>query len=322
MTDSWSEDNIGDQTGRTFLVTGANSGIGLETARALAQHGATVLLGVRNLTKGADAAERIRRTGAPGAVATVHLDLADLSSVAAAAKAVTADHDRLDGLINNAGVMIPPYGRTVDGFETQFGVNHLGHFALTGHLMPQLLGTPGSRVVTVSSSGHRGGRINFEDLNAEDNYSPGAAYGQSKLANLLFAFELQRRLVASRRGLHRGGRAPRRCRDQPVPPTSRRHHFGAVGGKRTPAADRGAVGGSRRAAVAARGHRSGSQRRGVLRPRWHRGDSGCTGPRARGRVRLRRRRRSQALAGVRRPDRGELRVRLAPGRTRSTANPW
>jgi len=195
MTDAWTEDNIGDQTRRTFLVTGANSGIGLETARALAQHGATVLLGVRNLTKGAAAADRIQRTGAPGAVATVHLDLADLSSVAAAAKAVAAEHDRLDGLINNAGVMIPPYGKTADGFETQFGVNHLGHFALTGHLLPQLLATPGSRVVTVSSSGHRGGRINFEDLNAEVGYSPGAAYGQSKLANLLFTFELQRRLA-------------------------------------------------------------------------------------------------------------------------------
>jgi NAD(P)-dependent dehydrogenase (short-subunit alcohol dehydrogenase family) len=217
---AWTEADIPDCGGRTFLVTGANTGIGLHTARALAQHGGTVLLAVRDQAAGQAAAERIRATGAPGAVTVLHLDLADLASVAQAAEEVGAAHDRLDGLINNAGVMVPPYTQTADGFELQFGVNHLGHFALTGRLLPLLLATTGSRVVTVSSSGHRGGEIRFDDLNATTGYDPGAAYGQSKLANLLFAFELQRRLAAAGADVaslaaHPGGSATNLYRQRP-----------------------------------------------------------------------------------------------------------
>ena len=186
----WTEADIPDQTGRTVVVTGANTGLGFETARALARRGATVVLACRDLDKATAAAARI---GA-GAVRTLRLDLASLASVREAAGELRSCYDRLDLLINNAGLMMPPYGRTADGFELQFGTNHLGHFALTGLVLDLLLATPGARIVTVSSMGHRMGVMDFEDLQFERGYSRMASYGRSKLANLLFTYELQRRL--------------------------------------------------------------------------------------------------------------------------------
>lgn len=197
MTDRWTEQSIPDLTGKVFAVTGANSGLGWETARALAQHGAHVLVGARNEAKAEDAIARIAATRPSGTTQPWIIDLGDLDSVADAAQAVLAEQDRLDGLINNAGIMWTPYGTTAQGFEQQLGVNHLGHYALTGRLMPLLLRTEESRVVTVSSNGHRPGTVNFDDLQSEQSYSPYAAYFQSKLANLLFTMELQRRLAAA-----------------------------------------------------------------------------------------------------------------------------
>lgn len=191
----WTTADVGDQRGRVALVTGANSGIGFETAKQLAAHGATVVLACRNPAKMSDAATRLQAT-AQGEIATLELDLASLASIRAVADEFHRRYGTLDLLINNAGLMIPPYGRTVDGFESQFGINHLGHFALTGLLLDRLLRTPGSRVVTVSSYAHRRGTINFADLQSERGYRAMTAYAQSKLANLLFTYELQRRLDA------------------------------------------------------------------------------------------------------------------------------
>ena len=179
--------DIPDLTGRTAIVTGASSGIGLATAQALAAHGARVILAVRDPAKGQKAADAMP---APGPAEVSLLDLASLESV----RAFASDWSQqpIDLLVNNAGVMIPPLSRTVDGFELQFGTNHLGHFALTNLLLPNVTG----RVVTVSSGAHRSGRINFDDLNWERRkYRRWPAYGQSKLANLLFTAELQRRLT-------------------------------------------------------------------------------------------------------------------------------
>jgi len=190
MAKKWTTANIPDQTGRVALVTGANSGIGFETARVLAAKGAHVVLACRNEAK-AEAA----RAGIKGDVSVLPLDLANLASVRDAAERFQSEHDRLDLLVNNAGIMAPPKRElTADGFESQFGTNHLGHFALTGLLLKMLLATDGSRVVTVSSSFHRRGQIRMEDLQAEDPYSGFGAYGQSKLANLLFTYRLQRML--------------------------------------------------------------------------------------------------------------------------------
>jgi NAD(P)-dependent dehydrogenase (short-subunit alcohol dehydrogenase family) len=188
-----------DQTGRTAVITGANSGIGLEAARALAGAGAEVIMACRDTTKGEAAAAAIRTTAPSAKLAVEELDLASLDSV----RAFTASdqHGRLDMLINNAGVMVPPYRKTADGFELQLGTNHLGHFALTGLLLGRLLGTPGARVVNVSSTAHKIGRIDFDDLQSERSYQRWRAYGQSKLANLLFTFELDRRLRAAGSGL-------------------------------------------------------------------------------------------------------------------------
>ena len=182
---SWTIDDIADQRGRVVLVTGANTGLGLVTARVLAARGATVVLACRDLGKAAAAF--------PGAD-LLHLDLASLASLRAAAAEFHERYNRLDLLINNAGLMIPPYGLTADGFESQFGTNHLGHFALTGLLLDRLGETPGSRVVTVSSNAQRRGSINFADLQSERGYDPMTAYAQSKLANLMFTYALQRRL--------------------------------------------------------------------------------------------------------------------------------
>ncbi|NDJ89440.1 SDR family NAD(P)-dependent oxidoreductase [Mycolicibacter kumamotonensis] len=192
----WTTADIPDQTGRVAVITGANTGLGFETAAALAAQGARVVLAVRNLEKGKDAESLIRRRS-PGADVTLQeLDLTSLDSIRSAAAQLRADHDRIDLLINNAGVMYPPKATTKDGFELQFGTNHLGHFALTGLLLDRLLPVAGSRVVTVSSVGHRiRADIHFDDLQWQRRYNRVEAYGQSKLANLMFTYELQRRLA-------------------------------------------------------------------------------------------------------------------------------
>jgi NAD(P)-dependent dehydrogenase (short-subunit alcohol dehydrogenase family) len=187
----WTTAGIPDQTGRTAVITGANTGLGYQTASALAASGAHVVLAVRDTGKGKDAAARIG-----GDVAVTELDLSSLESVQAAAEELRSRYDHIDLLINNAGVMTPPRSTTSDGFELQFGTNHLGHFALTGLLLDKLLDVPGARIVTVSSNGHKmGGAIHFDDLQWERSYSRMGAYSQSKLANLLFTYELQRRLA-------------------------------------------------------------------------------------------------------------------------------
>jgi NAD(P)-dependent dehydrogenase (short-subunit alcohol dehydrogenase family) len=193
----WTEADVPDQDGRAVLVTGANSGLGFRVAAVLAARGAKVVLACRDTGKARDAAGRIS-TATPGAsTEIVRLDLASLASVREAAAEVRSHHASLDLLINNGGVMIPPRSTTEDGFELQLGTNHLGHFALTGLLLDRLLATPGSRVVTVSSAAHRLGRVNFDDLQSAHRYRRSAAYAQSKLANLMFALELQRRLAAA-----------------------------------------------------------------------------------------------------------------------------
>ncbi len=191
----WSERDVPDLSGRTAIVTGANSGLGFETSRVLVEHGATVVMACRNEDRGREAARRARGSLPVTCTGASRLDLADLDSVRAFAERFVAEHDTLDLLINNAGVMAPPHREvTKQGFELQFGTNHLGHFALTGLLLPVLLRTPGSRVVTVSSFAHEPGTIDFDDLQLERGYTPYRAYSQSKLANLLFMLELDRRL--------------------------------------------------------------------------------------------------------------------------------
>lgn len=191
-------EQIPSQAGRIALITGANSGIGYQAALELARHGAHVLLGCRNAAKGQAALERLHRE-APGASAeVVSLDMASLASIRAFAEAFAARKVPLDLLINNAGVMaLPKREVTEDGFERQFGTNHLGHFALTGLLMPQLLAAPSPRVVTVASLAHRNGKIDFNNLQSEKKYTPWGAYGESKLANILFARELDARAKAA-----------------------------------------------------------------------------------------------------------------------------
>ncbi|MFJ4919574.1 oxidoreductase [Streptomyces sp. NPDC088725] len=190
----WTAHDIPDQSGRTAVVTGANSGIGLVTARELAHRGARVILACRSEERGRQAEARITAEVPSAEVEFMPLDLADLSSVREFA--TRFPYERLDLLINNAGVMALPYGTTADGFETQFGVNHLGHFALTGLLLPRLLETPGARVVSVSSGMHALANIDINDLNSEHQYRRWIAYGRSKTANLLFVHELTRRFAA------------------------------------------------------------------------------------------------------------------------------
>jgi NAD(P)-dependent dehydrogenase (short-subunit alcohol dehydrogenase family) len=197
MSAKWTTERIPDQAGRLAVVTGANSGLGLVAARELARKGARVVLACRNLEKAA-AAEREIRTAVPGADVQVReLDLGSLASVEAFSDGLHADEDRLDLLINNAGVMAPPRRETADGFELQLGTNHLGHFALTGRVIDLLLPVEGARVVTLSSVAHRSGKLTFDDLQRKQRYFRWTAYGQSKLANLMFAFELDRRLRAA-----------------------------------------------------------------------------------------------------------------------------
>ncbi|MFD9220498.1 oxidoreductase [Streptomyces sp. NPDC060064] len=191
----WNASDIPDQSGRTAVVTGANSGIGLVTAQELARRGARVILACRSGVRGEQAKARIKREVPDAEVEFRSLDLADLSSVREFAAAYP--YENLDLLINNAGVMALPYGKTADGFETQFGVNHLGHFALTGLLLPKLLDTPGARVVSLSSGLHAMANLDIADLNSERHYRRWVAYARSKTANLLFVHELARRLRAA-----------------------------------------------------------------------------------------------------------------------------
>lgn len=192
---SWTEKDMPPQTGRTAVVTGANGGLGYETARALAAKGATVLMAARNLEKAATAEQGILSLHPNASLDIRPLDLASLESVAAFAASVANDFDHIDLLINNAGVMAIPERRSADGFEMQFGTNHLGHYALTAHLLELLVNTPGSRVVTVTSTArHLGKPVDADNPHLEDNYDPWRAYGQSKLANLHFALGLDQLL--------------------------------------------------------------------------------------------------------------------------------
>ena len=198
MSAKWTASDVPDQSGRVAVVTGANSGIGYEAALVLAGRGARVVLAVRDLAKGNQAADRIRRAHAGAQVEVQELDLTSLASVRAAAEALRTAHPTIDLLLDNAGVMYPPKQVTADGFELQFGTNHLGHFALTGLLLDHLLSVEGSRVVVVASIAHNiQADIHFDDLQWEHSYNRVAAYGQSKLANLMFIYELQRRLAAA-----------------------------------------------------------------------------------------------------------------------------
>jgi NAD(P)-dependent dehydrogenase (short-subunit alcohol dehydrogenase family) len=198
----WSHEDVPSQAGRTWAVTGANSGIGLVTARELARAGATVILGCRDPERGQEALEDVSAVASGPAPQLTRLDLADLSSVRDFSSVVSESVESLDGLVNNAGVMAPPRRETADGFELQFGTNHLGHFALTGLLLDRLMAGDGeARVTTVSSVAHRTGSMHWDDLQGTDSYSRWGHYGQSKLANLLFAYELQRRSDAGGWGI-------------------------------------------------------------------------------------------------------------------------
>ncbi len=192
----WTIADSPDQSGRIALITGANSGLGLESARALASRGATVVLACRSRRRGEEARDELLPAAAAG-MEVLELDLADLASVRAGAHWMREHYGRLDLLLNNAGVMAPPRRLTRDGFELQFGTNHLGHFALTSALLPLMEGRPDARVVTVTSGAQYFGRIAFDDLQSERRYDRWAAYSQSKLANVMFALELQQRLEAA-----------------------------------------------------------------------------------------------------------------------------
>jgi NAD(P)-dependent dehydrogenase (short-subunit alcohol dehydrogenase family) len=194
----WSENDVPDQSGRVVVVTGSNTGLGLDTARVLAERGAQVVLAVRNVDKGEAACGKIRQSVPDAEVSTQLLDLGSLESVRTASAELRAAHPRVDLLINNAAVAFPPKTTTPDGFELQFATNHLGHFALTGLLLENMLGVDGARVVVVASLDHKlGGAIHFDDLQWERRYSSALAYAQSKLANLMFCYEFHRRLVKS-----------------------------------------------------------------------------------------------------------------------------
>jgi len=189
----WTANNITDQSGRIAVITGSSSGIGYETARVLANKNANVILAVRNLQKGESALQKIKAQNKDANTEVMILDLANLQSIKKFVDKFKQKYDKLDLLINNAGVMIPPYTKTIDGFELQFGTNHLGHFALTGLLIDLVFKTKNSRIVNVSSGAHRYGNINFDDLSWEKRrYKKWRAYGDSKIANLYFTYELQR----------------------------------------------------------------------------------------------------------------------------------
>ncbi len=221
MIKDFTDREVHDQSGRTFLVTGANAGLGLETSRVLAAKGARILLGCRSQERAETAIEDIRSEVPDADLKFIPLDQASLASFREAAKLVNKEK-RLDVLVNNAGVMSPPYSLTEDGFELQFGVNHLGTFALTGLLLPKLAKTEKSRVVITSILAHKGGRIHFRDINAEKRYNAWERYAQSKLANILHAAELDRRLRADKSGViatccHPGIASTELARHMPAP---------------------------------------------------------------------------------------------------------
>ena len=242
MTIGWTEADIPEQSGRVAVVTGANSGLGLETARQLAAHGATVVLACRSLERGERAIADITASVPDADLRLQRLDLASLESVRAAADALRASHDRIDLLINNAGIMYTDRQLTADGFELQFGTNHLGHFALTGLLIDRMLPVEGSRVVTVASLGHWFPfAFDLNDVRAERKHNRFAAYTRSKLANLLFAYELHRRLDAvgattHSLAAHPGGSDTELARDVPGAELTR-----PLFGRFAQAADRGAL---------------------------------------------------------------------------------
>jgi len=196
MTEKWTDANIPDLTGKVIIVTGGNSGIGFEEIKQFARKGAQTIMASRNLIKAEKAAKKIRKKIPNAKIEVMELDLANLDSVTNFTTSFNQKYEKLDVLVNNAGIMMVPYGTTADGFETQIGTNHLGHFALTGLLLDKIKRTEGSRVVNVSSMGHRGGFMDFENFlyDGGSGYSKMGAYGRSKLANLLFTFELNRRL--------------------------------------------------------------------------------------------------------------------------------
>jgi NAD(P)-dependent dehydrogenase (short-subunit alcohol dehydrogenase family) len=216
----WTAADIPAQEGRTFLITGASAGVGLRAAAVLAARGASVILACRNGDRAAAAAGRIRETTPGASLRVVLLDLSSMASVRRAAEELRHGTGAIDVMVNNAGIMRAPYRRTDDGFELQLATNHLGHFAFTGLMLDLLLAAPGSRVVTVTSPAHRQGHIDFGDLQSERRYRRGAAYAQSKLANALFAYELQRRLTAAGAktlsvAAHPGGARTELNRDMP-----------------------------------------------------------------------------------------------------------
>ncbi len=194
MKKIWKIDNMPDLQGKVVIVTGGNSGLGFESVKAFVRKGAKVILACRSMEKGEQARLKILKEVPAAKIETAELDLTDLESVRQFAKAFQKNHSRLDVLLNNAGIMTTPYFQTKDGFEGQIGTNHLGHFALTGLLLGLIRKTPKSRVVNVSSVAHQAGKLNFDNLLFENGtgYSPMKAYGDSKLANLLFTYELQR----------------------------------------------------------------------------------------------------------------------------------
>lgn len=197
--DKWTTDNIPDLSGKIIIVTGGNSGLGYESVKSFAKKGAEVILASRSLTKGENARAEIEKLGISGKIIVMQLDLMDLESVKRFAVDYQEKYKRLDVLLNNAGIMTTPYFLTKDGFEAQMGTNHLGHFALTGLLFHLIKTTEGARVVNVSSSAHKQGKMDFNNLLFDEgkDYSPLKAYGRSKLSNLLFTYELQRKLEAS-----------------------------------------------------------------------------------------------------------------------------
>ncbi len=195
----WTINNMPELTGKVIIVTGGNSGLGYESVKAFVGKGAEVVLASRSTEKGEEAKAEILKDTPEGKIEVMQLDLGDLDSVKNFAAAFKSGHKKLDVLLNNAGIMMTPYFTTKDGFEGQFGTNHLGHFALTGLLMDLLLSTPGSRIVNVSSGAHKSGTLDFDNLRFENgkDYAPMKAYGRSKLSNLLFTYELQRKLEAA-----------------------------------------------------------------------------------------------------------------------------
>jgi NAD(P)-dependent dehydrogenase (short-subunit alcohol dehydrogenase family) len=193
----WTNKNISNQSGRTFLVTGANSGIGYETTKALYEAGAHIIMACRDIDRAEEAKESIRLVNAAGSLEVVKLNLSSLSAIKEFADQIIKKHHKIDVLINNAGVMLPPASKTDDGFELQFGTNFIGHYALTAYLYPLLKQTAHSRIVTVSSMAYLHGKVDFANLKSERDYEPMREYAQSKLANILFTIELQRRIESA-----------------------------------------------------------------------------------------------------------------------------